>query len=125
MAYVDYNDYKFIYFGTAIPETDFGRLAERASEYVDFCTFNRLRADNTLITDDVVKCVCALAEKQYTYEQTSENGDMLKTSEKVGEYSVSYAAPTDSKGHVLTLEDKKKAIIRQYLAHTGLLYRGW
>lgn len=125
MAYANYDDYKNIFFGESIPEDKFGRLSERASEFIDLMTFNRLRADATLISTDVIKCVCAIADKQYSYEQASQEGDMQKTSEKVGDYSVSYSVPTDSNGHVLTLDEKKSAIVRQYLSHTGLLYRGW
>lgn len=126
MAYADYQDYKHIYFGNVIPEDSFGRVAERASEYVDFVTFNKLKTDTGLAElDDVIKCNCAIAELIYNYNQSSGNGDMQKTSEKVGEYSVTYSVATDSQGHVLNINEKKNALARQYLAHTGLLYRGW
>lgn len=126
MAYADYEDYKHIYFGNVIPEADFGRLAERAGEYVDFVTFNRLRTDTaSRELDEVIKCNCALAELIYNYEQSSVDGDMQKVSEKVGEYSVQYATATDSSGHVLNLNEKKAVLAKQYLGHTGLMYRGW
>lgn len=126
MAYTDYEDYKHIYFGNAIPEADFGRVAERASEYIDFVTFNRLKTDAaSRELDEVVKCNCALAELIYTYEKTSENGDVQKVGEKVGEYSVTYAAATDRSGHVLNLDEKKHILAKQYLGHTDLMYRGW
>ena len=126
MAYADYEDYKHIYFGNVIPEDSFGRLAERASEYVDFVTFNRLRTDTaSRELDDVIKCNCALAELIYQYEQTSDSGDVQKVGEKVGEYSVTYATATDSSGHVLNLNEKKAILVKQYLGHTGLMYRGW
>lgn len=38
MAYADYEFYKTTYFGTAIGPEDFTGVAERASEYVDYCS---------------------------------------------------------------------------------------
>ncbi len=126
MAYADFQDYKHIYFGNVIPEDAFGRVAERASEYIDFITFNRLREDiASREIDEVIKCNCAMAELIYNYEQSSQDGDMQKISEKVGEYSVQYAAATDKSGHVLNINEKKHTLAKQYLGHTGLMYRGW
>ena len=42
MAYADYEFYKTSYFGSVVPETDFPRLAERASDFVDTMTLDRL-----------------------------------------------------------------------------------
>lgn len=126
MAYANYNDYTSIYYGNVIPEEAFGRVAERASEYMDSITFNRLREETaSKELDDVIKCNCALAELIYQYEQTSDSGDVQKVGEKVGEYSVQYVAATDSSGHVLNLYEKKAIIAKQYIGHTGLMYRGW
>lgn len=41
MAYADYKFYTES-FGNVVPETDFPRLAERASDFVDAMTFDRL-----------------------------------------------------------------------------------
>lgn len=41
MAYADYKLYTES-FGNVVPETDFSRLAERASDFVDTMTFDRL-----------------------------------------------------------------------------------
>lgn len=41
MAYADYKFYTES-FGNVVPETDFPRLAERASGFVDTMTFDRL-----------------------------------------------------------------------------------
>ena len=84
MAYADFQDYQYVYYGNAIEQaSDFGRLAERASEYLDFRTFNRLREDSSLITDDVVKCVCALAKLQYSYEQAQKTPICLRRQKKL------------------------------------------
>ncbi|ADZ82555.1 MULTISPECIES: hypothetical protein [Cellulosilyticum] len=125
MAYADYSFYKTEYAGSMVPEADFPRLASRSSEYIDSVTFDRLVNDETLISDKVKKACCALAELTYSYEQSSQEGDMQKVSEKVGEYSVQYAAATDKSGHVLNINEKKHTLAKQYLAHTGLMYRGW
>lgn len=42
MAYADYEFYTTSYFGSVVPETEFPRLAERASGFVDTMTFDRL-----------------------------------------------------------------------------------
>lgn len=41
MAYADYKFYTES-FGNVVPETDFPRLAEKASDFVDTMTFDRL-----------------------------------------------------------------------------------
>ena len=48
MAYADYEFYTTSYFGSAVPETDFPRLAERASDFVDTMTFDRKNLTLTL-----------------------------------------------------------------------------
>ena len=42
MAYADYEFYKDRYYGSMIPEADFPRLSERASDFIDTLTFDRL-----------------------------------------------------------------------------------
>lgn len=41
MAYADY-DFYTTYFGSVVPEKDFPRLAERASDFIDTMTFDSL-----------------------------------------------------------------------------------
>lgn len=67
MAYADYKFYTES-FGNVVPEADFPRLAERASDFVDLMTSDRLA--NGLPTDErsqkrIKKAVCSLAEKMY------------------------------------------------------------
>ena len=68
MAYTDYAFYTDRYFGTIIPETDFPRLAEKASDFIDTLTFDRL-VDGLPINEraaaKVQKAVCAVAEALY------------------------------------------------------------
>lgn len=113
MAYADYEFYTTSYFGSAVPETDFPRLAERANDFVDTMTFGRLV--DGLPKDErsqkrIKKVVCSLAELMYQIElaeknainQASENvtdtnvGNIstgIVTSVSSGSESISYATP--------------------------------
>lgn len=113
MAYADYEFYTTSCFGSVVPETDFPRLAERASEFVDTMTFDRLV--DGLPTDErsqkrIKKAVCSLAELMYQIElaennainQASSNvtdtnvGNIstgIVTSVSSGSESISYATP--------------------------------
>lgn len=48
MAYADYEFYTTSYFGSVVPETDFPRLAEKASDFIDTMTFNRFLLTTSL-----------------------------------------------------------------------------
>ena len=77
MAYADYAFYEGTYYGAVIPEADFPRLAERATEYIDALTFERLVGG--LPTDEraqekVQKAVCAAAEVLYDIETAESAG---------------------------------------------------
>ena len=41
MAYADYEFYKTSFFGNVVPESDFMRFAERASDFIDTLTLDR------------------------------------------------------------------------------------
>ena len=114
MAYADYEFYTTSYFGSAVPETDFPRLAERASDFVDTMTFDRLV--DGLPTDErsqkrIKKVVCSLAELMYQIELAEKNATNAAvsgtstaigsggsttgviTSVSSGSESISYATP--------------------------------
>ena len=113
MAYADYEFYTES-FGNVVPETDFPRLAERASDFVDIMTFDRLVGG--LPTDErsqkrIKKAVCSLAEKMYQIELAEKNATNaavsgtstaigsggsttgIVTSVSSGSESISYATP--------------------------------
>lgn len=113
MAYADYKFYTES-FGNVVPETDFPRLAERASDFVDTMTSDRLA--NGLPTDErsqkrIKKAVCSLAEKMYQIELAERNATNaavsgtstaigsggsttgIVTSVSSGSESISYATP--------------------------------
>ena len=114
MAYADYDFYTTSYFGSAVPETDFSRLAERASDFVDTMTFDRLV--DGLPADErsqkrIKKAVCSLAELMYQIELAEKNAANaaasgtsttigtggsttgVVTSVSSGSESISYATP--------------------------------
>lgn len=90
MAYADYAYYSEVYKGT-LSEADFERLSERASDYIDGRTDYILKTAGIPenLAERVKKACCALAE----IIRNNESGG-IKTSEKVGDYSVSYAEGT-------------------------------
>lgn len=112
MAYVDYKFYTES-FGNVVPETDFPRLAEKASGFVDTMTFDMLV--DGLPTDErsqkrIKKAVCSLAELMYQIELAEKNainqasanvtdinaGNIstgIVTSVSSGSESISYATP--------------------------------
>lgn len=113
MAYVDYKFYTES-FGNVVPETDFPRLAEKASGFVNTMTFDRLV--DGLPTDErsqkrIKKAVCSLAELMYQIELAEKNATNaavsgtstvigsggsttgIVTSVSSGSESISYATP--------------------------------
>jgi hypothetical protein len=83
MAYADYDFYKTSYFGSVVPETDFSRLAERASDFVDTMTFDRLvdgLPTDTRAQKRIKKAVCSLAELMYQIELAEKNATNAATS---------------------------------------------
>ena len=113
MAYADYKFYTES-FGNVVPETDFPRLAERASDFVDTMTFDRL-VDGLPVNERsqkrIKKAVCSLAELMYQIELAEKNATNaavsgtstvigsggsttgIVTSVSSGSESISYATP--------------------------------
>lgn len=113
MAYADYDFYTTSYFGSVVPETEFPRLEERASGFVDTMTFDRLvdgLPTNERSQKRIKKAVCSLAELMYQIELAEKNainqasanvtdinvGNIstgIVTSVSSGSESISYATP--------------------------------
>lgn len=114
MAYADYEFYTTSYFGSVVPETDFPRMAERASEFVDTMTFDRLvdgLPTNERSQKRIKKAVCSLTELMYQIELAEKNATNaavsgtstavgsggsttgIVTSVSSGSESISYATP--------------------------------
>ena len=113
MAYADYEFYTTSYFGSVVPETDFPRLAERSSDFVDTVTFDRLvdgLPTNERSQKRIKKAVCSLTELMYQIELAEKNAinqasanvtdantggksTGIVTSVSSGSESISYATP--------------------------------
>ena len=135
MTYAEYTYYAGIYMGS-VSEGDFPRLAVRAGSFLDYYTQNRAK-DNADM-DAVKMCCCALVDKYAVIEAAqalaqknlanAAAGDAEIKSETVGGYSRTLATGGESALSALNATDSAKkllaAVCNEYLAHTGLLYRG-
>ena len=113
MAYADYDFYTTSYYGNVVPGGDFLRLAQRASDFIDTMTFDRLVGGlptNERSQKRIKKAVCSLAELMYQIELAEKNainqasanltdinvGNIstgIVTSVSSGSESISYATP--------------------------------
>lgn len=135
MVYADYTYYSSTYMG-AVSEEDFPRLAVRASSFLDYYTRNKA-ADNATL-DAIKMCCCALVDKYAVIEAAqalavrnlanAAANDAEVKSETVGSYSRTLATGGESAMSALNATDGAKNLLaatcNEYLAHTGLLYRG-
>ena len=115
MAYTDFTFYENTYHGNVIPADDFERMADRASDFLDVITFDRLvdglPSDERAATK-VQKAVCAVSDKLYELElaekqalsaaagsaSSSGSGGATSgviTSRSAGSESISYASPSE------------------------------
>lgn len=99
-----------------ISTADFPFYAMKATQEIKKYTFNSIQEDN--ISDDVQLCCCEIAE--YLHEQEQEDTGNVQ-SEKKGEWSVTYVSAEVTED---IKQSKIKEIIYNWLANTGLLYRG-
>lgn len=135
MVYADFTYYSGTYMGT-VSEENFPRLAVRASSFLDYYTLNKAKDNADL--DAVKMCCCALVDKYAVIEaaqalamknlaNASANDAEVK-SETVGSYSRTLATGGESALSALSATDGAKKMLAEtcmeYLAHTGLLYRG-
>ena len=124
-AFIDLAYYTGTYKGTAIPTASFALYAERATTAVEFHTFERAGVIVTANTDTatitkIKMATCAAADALYYADQQASGGSIA--SEKVGDYSVNFAVSPDT---ALTVNAKVSNAMREYLAFTGLLFRGF
>lgn len=116
MAYADLEFYKTSYFGNVVPDSDFPRMSERASDYIDIITFDRLAdglPENERQQNRIKKAVCAVAEKYYqlsladTQATAAASGSAtttgatagttgIITSKSSGSESISFASPSET-----------------------------
>lgn len=116
MAYTDWNFYETTYHGNVVPETDFPRIADRASDFLDVITFDRLvdglPSDERAATK-VQKAVCAVSDHIYELELAQKQANAaaqaggssgasggatsgIISSRSAGSESISYASLSDT-----------------------------
>lgn len=127
--YASYEYYVGNYLGSLIPEADFAAASLRASLFLDYYTMNRAKQQPEL--EALKLACCALAEEYYTIitaarqqsKTMADDGEMQ--SQTVGGYSVTYRSRGETLSEASAQAQSRLAqVARQYLAHTGLLYRG-
>ena len=116
MAYTDFEFYATTYHGNVVPEADFPRIADRASDFLDIITFDRLidgLPDDERANTKVQKAVCVVCDKLYQLELADKQanaaamaGDSSGTSSgatsgvissrSAGSESISYASLSDT-----------------------------
>lgn len=135
MVYADFAYYSGTYMGT-VSEENFPRLAVRASSFLDYYTLNKAKDNADL--DAVKMCCCALVDKYAVIEAAqalamknlanAAANDAEVKSETVGSYSRTLATGGESALVALNATGGAKKLLAEtcmeYLAHTGLLYRG-
>lgn len=115
MIYADFDYYLNTYGGTKIDDDDiFRRIADIASSEMSMYAPGITEA-----TDEVKKCCCEIVDVIYTYEAYRDSSRVQ--SEKVGNYSVTYAS---SSSITIQRNEEIQSIIIRRLMHTGMLYRG-
>ena len=116
MAYTDFTFYENTYHGNVIPADDFERIADRASDFLDVITSDRLvdglPSDERTATK-VQKAVCAVSDKLYELELAEKQANAaaqaggssgasggvtsgIISSRSAGSESISYASLSDT-----------------------------
>ena len=116
MAYTDFEFYATTYHGNVVPEADFSRIADRASDFLDVITFDRLvdgLPDDERAKTKVQKAVCAVSDKLYELELAEKQANAaaqaggssgtsggatsgIISSRSAGSESISYASLSDT-----------------------------
>lgn len=116
MAYTDFTFYENTYHGNVIPADDFERIADRASDFLDVITFDRLvdgLPDDERAKTKVQKAVCAVCDKLYQLELADKQANAAAmagassgtsgsatsgviSSRSAGSESISYASLSDT-----------------------------
>lgn len=107
-------DYYSKYYGTVTDETEFNRLANRASRKLDSLTAQRASKAIGYKADALQEAVCNMVE----YIQSAEAASLGKGLNSVTNdgYTESYAATTPE-----MVEDSLRSIAFQWLSGTGLM----
>lgn len=109
MAYADYTFYSGTYMGT-LPQAEFERLAERASDYIDSRTnYAFISSIPEVLQARVKKACCAVADAMQI------NASGVKQSESVDGYSVTYASSAHTDSDIERLDRAIRLYIDDYV----------
>lgn len=137
MIYAGFDYYANEYLGSALSEADYPRMAARASRYLDYITQGRAEQNRNM---EAVKLACCALAEQYQVLEAAQaltvqsltagrdaDGAELQ-SQTVGPWSKTYRSGGESAQGAIQAAQAGRSVlldtVRQYLAHTGLLYRG-
>lgn len=122
MVYADYEFYTKGFLGTALEEIEFNQNAARASSYLDYITMGKAEKNADL---QALKMACCALAEQYQVFLTAQKRAASKAgeiqSESVGSWSQTYRSGSET---MEAAKNQMAYVAAQYLAHTGLLYRG-
>lgn len=122
MAYADGTYYKTVFYGVEIPDEELERLLARASEKIDYATYNRSRHFDDLSEYEqemIQKATCSEAEAIYTYGDGDDGVNGLG-SYSIGDVSVSLGSSNSTQnttGGLVSIKAYK------YLKNTRLVSR--
>lgn len=137
MPYADYTYYTETYYGNAITEAEWPRLAARASAFLDYITMGRASRRTEL--RQVKLACCAIAEDYKTIKaaksladaslaasvNSASKGNAELQSQTVGNYSKTFKSGGTSARDALTAAASAQETLLEtaklYLAGTGLL----
>ena len=140
MAYTNYEFYKNKFYGDTVPESDFLKYAERASDRIDQYTFDRLvdgLPENERVKTKVQKAVCAVADTMYQIDQIKkasmdtvgtiqkEDGTVVNkavSSVSSGNESISYATGSNISGNVYAQASMDKKVENALLLNVATEY---
>lgn len=140
MAYTDYEFYKSKFYGDTVPESDFLKYAERASDRIDQYTFDRLvdgLPDDERVKTKVQKAVCAVADTMYQIDQIKkasmdtigtiqrEDGTVVNkavSSVSSGNESISYAIGSNISSNVYAQASMDKKVENALLLNVATEY---
>lgn len=135
MVYADYSYYTNVYWGNAITEEDWPRMATRASSFIDYATMGRAVSHSDM--DEIKQACCAIAETYQSIEVSKkltsqslnaalvsgESGELQ--SQTVGSWSKSYrsggSSAVDAMNAAAKAQETMMETAKMYLAGTGLL----
>ena len=122
MVYADYEFYTNTFLGTSLDEATFNQNAVRASSYLDYITMGK--AEKNAGLHAIKLACCALAEEYHVFSEAQKRASSASgevQSETVGSWSQTYRSGAET---MEAAKNQMAYVAAQYLAHTGLLYRG-